>query len=164
MDRRGFLKYAGGGVGALAAAAAGYYIRELQESHETPKAPTTATSPILFDTTPLVIQDLRWKPTRVINDKVYAGKVSLIAWDMDSYVESITVDLVPVQYSHLPKEAFPQEDTESFASRPARRVAGFEQEVRHIKGGREYEIRVTSKDARGNVATASLTTPWNNRP
>ena len=163
MDRRRFLKYAGVGAGLLAAGAAGYYVHEeldkLQEASVPARTATTSqTSPL--DMTLPVIQDLKWTPTRVVNDKVYDGEISLITWDMDSYVESITVDLVPAQYSHLPKEAFPQEDTESFASRPARRVAGFEQEVRDIEGGREYEIRVTSKDARGNVATANLTTPY----
>jgi hypothetical protein len=79
---------------------------------------------------------------------------------MDSHVESITVDFVPVEYSHLPEEAFPKEDARRFTSQLGSKVAGFEQEVTDIKGGREYEVRATSKDARGNVATATLTTPY----
>jgi hypothetical protein len=162
LDRRRFFKYAGAGaLGALAAGAAGYYAHDqLDMLRGRTIATATASGTLTLDMTPPVIQDLKWKPTRVVNDKVYDAKISFIAWDMDSHVESITVDFVPVEYSHLPKEAFPKEDARRFASQPGSMVAGFEQEVRDLKGGREYEIRVTAKDASGNAANSSLTTPY----
>jgi hypothetical protein len=163
IDRRRFLKYAGAGAGLLAAGAAGYYLHdELDRPRTGATTSTTATGSETGtpDTTPPVIQDLRWQPTRVINGKVYDANISFIAWDMDSYVESITVDFVAAQYSHLPKEAFPKEDARTFTGKLGSKVARFDQEVRDIKGGREYEVRVTSKDARDNVAIATLTTPY----
>ncbi len=60
-------------------------------------------------------------------------------------LKEVEVKLIPVEYSHLPAEAFPQEEVKTVKLRPK----GLERETFSVnfdlKGGREYIIKLQLK-------------------
>lgn len=156
------MKYAGVGVGALAAGAAGYFLREeldrLQQSSTRRIATTSQTSAL--DTTPPVIQDLRWQPTRVVNNRVYDGSISFAVEDQDSSIAEAYLDFQPVYPTHIPREAFPEEPTRQYTFTGAGKTENFSQTITDLKGGKEYRARVGARDKAGNRAGGSIDIPY----
>jgi len=136
----------GAGVaGAIAAGAVAYYLvpgfRNLVNG--------------IIDKSPPSIKDLKWEPTRVVNSKVYDGKVSFVAEDWLSDISEAYIDFVPVYPPEIPTEAFPAEDPRSFTLRPNEmpsKTASFSQAITSLKGGKGYQVKVRAKDTAGNVS------------
>jgi len=109
-----------------------------------------------IDKSPPSIKDLKWEPTRVVNGKIYDGKVSFVAEDWLSDISEAYIDFVPVYPPEIPKEAFPAEDPRSFTLRPNEtpsKTASFSQAFTGLKGGKGYQIKVRAKDTAGNEST-----------
>jgi hypothetical protein len=111
-----------------------------------------------------IIKELEWKPTRTVNDKVYDGTITFMVEDESSIINA-TLEFIPTIYSHLPREAFPNETARVLNLVP---VDGkfdgpreeFSVDVKNITGGREYDINAFAKDAAGNISNATLTTSY----
>ena len=96
-------------IGVLIGAASVYYIwfrPKIEEKPEEPVKPSPPPPP-KKDEKPPEIKDFRWEPTRVINSKVYDGRVSFTAEDKDSVISEAYLEFSPVYPLHLPREAFP---------------------------------------------------------
>jgi hypothetical protein len=109
-----------------------------------------------------LIRDLSWRPSRVVNDKIYDLEVSLEVISPLNTLAEVEVSLIPVEYEYFitnygmrredyPK-AFPPEETKTVKIKPA----GLEREAYNIEfkdiiGGREYSIRVIAKDVATSV-------------
>jgi len=150
-------------LGGLVAGAAGCYI-----AYE-----------LTRDRKPPAIKNLKWEPTRIVNDKVYDISISFVAEDEEptislfglnfplykTQISNATLEFIPKVYSHLPKEAFPNETIRAYNLIPLdgefdERIEEFLLNVTDIKGGREYIVKVFVQDQAGNVATINLTTPY----
>jgi hypothetical protein len=108
---------------------------------------------------------LRWEPVRVVNDKVYDGRISFVAEDSYSPIAEAELRFIPVKYDYLPLEAFPLEEARTFNPKPRdgvfdEREEEFVVNVEGIIGGREYKVIVKVKDRAGNVRTKSFKTPY----
>jgi len=125
------------------------------------------------DRKPPVVKDLKWEPTRTVNDKVYDGTVSfavedegpIIPLSNKAGVKEVSLQFVPVNYTHLPKEAFPNESVRSYRLTPLdgafdENREEFAVNITNIIGGREYDIRVTAQDRAGNVGDKNLITSY----
>jgi len=116
---------------------------------------------------PPVIKNLKWEPTRIVNDKVYDGMVSFVAEGEEPAINisNATLEFIPKIYSRLPKEAFPSETMRRFNLIP---VDGkfdelkeeFAVNITDIIGGREYDVKAIVKDRAGSTGVSSLTTPY----
>ena len=109
-----------------------------------------------------LIRDLSWRPSRVVNDKIYDIRVELEVISPLNTLAEVEVSLIPVEYEYFitrygmrredyPK-AFPPEETKTVKIKPA----GLEKEIftvefGDITGGREYLIRVVAKDVADNA-------------
>jgi len=150
-------------LGGLVAGAAGCYI-----AYE-----------LTRDRKPPAIKDLKWEPTGIVNDKVYNGSVSFIVEDEEpvinifglkfplykTQISNATLEFIPKIYSHLPKEAFPNETIRRYNLIPVdgkfdERIEEFLVNITDIKGGREYDIKAIAQDQANNTDIASLTTPY----
>jgi len=159
ISRRNFLKYGAASVAAVVGGAAGYWAyEELKKLYKTPTVtPTPTPTP---DITPPVIKDLKWEPTRAVNNKVYDGNVSFVAEDLDSLIAEAYLDFEPVYPSHLPREAFSEESSKQYSFAGASKRETFSQNVTDLKGGKEYKVRVRAKDKAGNESESSLDIPY----
>jgi hypothetical protein len=164
MDRRKFLYLGAGAVVALAAAGVGYLYRSKQHYAKTVTqtivSTTTPTSPVITIKPPKIIS-LEYKPTKVINDKVYDINVTLAVENSSRMLKEAEVSLFPVEYPHLPKEAFPKEEIKTIKLQPK----GLEREMFDItfadlKGGREYLIKAVAKDVAGSTNSEERKTPY----
>jgi hypothetical protein len=119
MNRRRFLKYAGVGVVAGTAAVGGlaHYLGEKTNPPEgvitaaTSTWASTSTSESTVPYYPPKIVDLSYMPTRVVNDKVYDIRITLSLNNPSKNLTDLEVRLVPTEYPHLSREAFPEEET-----------------------------------------------------
>jgi len=150
-------------VGVLVGAIGMYYIWLRPKIEE--KLPPPPPPPPKKDEEPPEIRDFKWEPIRVVNDKVYDGVTLFLARDEKSRISEASLIFAPKVYSHLPSEAFPNDTIKKFVLRPLdgtfdENVEEFLANITDIKGGREYDIEVTVKDEAGNIAVASLTTPY----
>jgi hypothetical protein len=109
-----------------------------------------------------LIRDLSWRPSRVVNDKIYDIRVELEVISPLNTLAEVEVSLIPVEYEYFitnygmsredyPK-AFPPEETKTIKLKPA----GLERETynvdfKDIIGGREYLIRAIAKDVATSV-------------
>jgi hypothetical protein len=110
------------------------------------------------------IVGLSWQPVRVVNDKVYDGKVVFEA-EGDKVLGYAELRFIPKEYPHLSKEAFPKEDPRRFVLEPLDGAFDelkeeFAVDVEEIIGGREYVIEAVVKDEDENVAVERIKTPY----
>jgi DNA-binding ferritin-like protein len=118
-----------------------------------------------------LIRELSWRPSRVVNDKIYDLEVSLEVISPLNTLAEVAVSLIPVEYEYFitnygmrredyPK-AFPPEDIKTIILKPA----GLERETlnvdfKDIIGGREYLIRAIAKDVATSVNSEERKTPY----
>jgi hypothetical protein len=157
IDRRKFLYLGAGAVVALAAAGVGYLYRSKQPyaktATQTTVSTTTPTSPVTTAKPPKIIS-LEYKPTKVVNDKVYDINVTLAVENSSRMLKEAEVSLFPVEYPHLPKEAFPQEETRKAQLQPRNLDKEiFSVDFTDLKGGREYLVKATAKNVAGNITS-----------
>jgi len=65
-----------------------------------------------------LIRNFGYNPSKVVNDKIYDLSVSLEVISPLNTLKEVEVRLIPVEYSHLPKEAFPEEEIRSIKLQP----------------------------------------------
>jgi len=141
----------------VASSGAYYHLSHVPKSEKgklQPENSPTETSPS--------ITGLKWEPTRVVNSKVYDGIVYFVGRGHE--LSEVHLVFTPKNYTHFPKEAFPQESSRRFALEPLdgafdEDMEEFLADITDIKGGREYEIEIVVRDREG-VATANLITPY----
>jgi hypothetical protein len=109
-----------------------------------------------------LIRDLSWRPSRVVNDKIYDLEVSLEVISPLNTLAEVEVSLIPVEYEYFitnygmrredyPK-AFPPEETKTVKLKPAGLERGtLNVDFKDIIGGREYLIRAIAKDVATSV-------------
>jgi hypothetical protein len=108
-----------------------------------------------------LIKSLDYSPSKVVNDKIYDLSVSLEVISPLNTLKEVEVKLIPVEYSHLPKEAFPEEEVKTIKLQPK----GLEREMFDItfadlKGGREYLIKAVAKDVADSINSEERKTPY----
>jgi hypothetical protein len=161
--RRRFLKYAGATAIAAAAAIGGvtYYRGEktrLSEGVTATSASTSQSTPRYY---PPTIAGLNYEATRVLNDKVYDIRLSFEVNNPSKSLSRLEVQLIPVQYPQLPRQAFPIEEFRSI--RPP--FQNLERESLTVdfvdlKGGREYLAKVIATDTAGNSSGTEARTAY----
>src|SRR3990170_7495499 len=72
----------------------------------------------IVDDEPPTIENMEWKPVRIVNDKVYDGTVTFKVRDEKSIIVEASLIFIPKVYSHLPREAFPNETARLFNLTP----------------------------------------------
>jgi hypothetical protein len=118
-----------------------------------------------------LIRDLSWRPSRVVNDKIYDIRVELEVISPLNTLAEVEVSLIPVEYEYFitnygmsredyPK-AFPPEDIKTIKLKPA----GSEREKFNIAfidivGGREYLIKAVAKDVADSTNSEERKTPY----
>ena len=128
--------------------------------------------------TTLVIDDLRWTPTRIVNGKVYDGRVSFVVeykkrgdsgfrspLPTESQITTAIIEFIP---KCLPFEVINGPPNESIKVLSLTPLDGkfddlreeFATNITSLEGGREYCIKVLISDSAGNFANANLTTPY----
>ena len=118
-----------------------------------------------------LIKNLSWRPTRIVNDKIYSLNVSLEVISPLNTLTEVEVKLIPVEYDYFITDygmrredyhlAFPPEEIREARLNPR----GLEREVfniefRDIIGGREYEVLVLVRDSAGNEKIEKIKTPY----
>jgi len=117
---------------------------------------------------PLIL-NFSWKPTKVVNDKIYNIKVIFEVISPLSSLEEVEVMLIPVEYRYFitdygmreedyPK-VFPKEEVRSVKIRPRnleREI--FSVDFEDLKGGREYIIKARVEDVAGNEKRVAVKT------
>lgn len=131
----------------------------------TPTPKPTATPTPYVDRTPPKISSLEWQPTRVVNSKVYDGRVVFEAEDGSSPIAYAELNFIPKEYPPLSRAAFPEEDPRKLILKPLDGAFDelkeeFTADITDIIGGREYEVIAIVEDEAGNASTASLKTPY----
>jgi DNA-binding ferritin-like protein len=118
-----------------------------------------------------LIRDLSWRPSRVVNDKIYDIRVELEVISPLNTLAEVEVSLIPVEYEYFitrygmrredyPK-AFPPEETKTIKLRPAGlERETFNVEFKDIIGGREYQIYAAVKDSSGGFRKEAIKTPY----
>jgi hypothetical protein len=109
--------------------------------------------------TPPEISNLEWQPTRVVNGKVYDGRVVFDAEDESSPIAYAELNFVPKEYPHLPLDAFPEEDPKKLVLEPLDGAFDelkeeFAADIIDIIGGREYEIVLTVKNQASDISSS----------
>jgi len=126
------------------------------------------------DKEPPIIKNLKWEPTRVINDKVYDINITFSASDDKSSIASVELTFKPEDYNYFitkygmrPEDynlVFPN-DTRviqlvpidgAFNSKNEEFIAS----IKNIIGGVEYKITVLVKDSAGNEGRVGIKTPY----
>ncbi len=118
-----------------------------------------------------LIKSLSWKPTRIVNDKIYDINISFEVISPLNSLREVEVKLIPVEYEYfitdygMRKEdyslVFQPEETKSIKLQPK----GLEREIfqsifKDLKGGREYVIVAEAKDVSGQAKVEKLITPY----
>jgi len=156
LNRRRFLKYAGGTVVVIGASALGldYLLKPSTPGQTLTQATTSA--PL----EPPVIGTFQWQPTRVVNGKVYDAMISL---DIQSVSPIAELSATLAAYAPtIPARAYPTEDliTLQFTtSAQSSDVATYSAEVANLRGGKQYSLNVEATNLAGNQ-TAQLLTPY----
>jgi hypothetical protein len=109
-----------------------------------------------------LIRDLSWRPSRVVNDKIYDIRVELEVISPLNTLAEVKVSLIPIEYEYFITnygmrredytKAFPPEETKTVKLKPAGlEKETFNIEFKDITGGRECLIRVVAKDVADNA-------------
>jgi len=119
---------------------------------------------------PLIL-NLYWKPTRVVNDKIYDVNVAFEVISPLSNLEVVEVTLRPIEYKYFItkygmkeedyNKVFPEEDVRIVRIKPLQieRMI-FSVDFKDLKGGREYFIEVRVRDTAGNERIVEIKTPY----
>jgi hypothetical protein len=162
VNRRRFLKYAG------ATAAVGVAAFGLNYLATHPPIPGQRTLTTLNHTTTTSsiailprITSFTYKPSKVVNSKIYDIQVDVEVSDPARQLSSVQVALQPVAYAHLPGEAFPNEQSQVNILQPT----GLEKELlstkfMNLKGGREYDVKTSAYAPDGIIETRTLRTEY----
>jgi hypothetical protein len=144
-------------LGGLAAGAVSYVAYELTRDRKPP-----------------VIKDLKWVPTRIVNDKVYDINISFSALDDKSHIASAELIFKPENYSYFITKygmrpevynlVFPN-DTRVIQLTPIDGVFNSTDEeflvsLKNITGGVEYKIIAKVKDSSGNEGIKEMKTSY----
>ena len=119
---------------------------------------------------PLIL-NFAWKPTKVINDKIYDINVSFEVASPLSSLEEVEVMLIPVEYRYFITKygmreedydkVFPKEEIRSVKIEPKKlEEEMFSVDFEDLKGGREYIVKARVKDVAGNEKTVEIKTPY----
>jgi hypothetical protein len=119
---------------------------------------------------PLIL-NFSWKPTRVVNDKIYSIKVIFEVITPLSSLKEVEVMLIPVEYRYFItkygmreedyNKVFPEEEVRSVKINPMnleREV--FSVDFEDLKGGREYIVKARVEDVAGNEKRVAVKTPY----
>jgi hypothetical protein len=118
-----------------------------------------------------LIRNLSWRPSRVVNDKIYDLEVSLEVISPLNTLTEVEVSLIPVEYEYfitrygMSREdyhkAFPPEETKIIKLKPAGlERETFNVEFKDIIGGREYLIKAVAKDVADSINSEERKTPY----
>jgi len=118
---------------------------------------------------------LKWKPSKVVLNKVYNIEVEIDAKDDKTPIANATLKFIPVEYNYFitkygmksqdyPK-VFPPDKVREFILKP---IDGkfdeleekFKAYIKDIVGGREYKIVAIVKDIAGNKRTVEVKTSY----
>ena len=153
MNRRRFLKYAGAAVVGTSALGLDYLLTR-------PINPAQTTTTSAISTLKPTIENLKWTPTRIKNDKIYDGNISFDARNLTSSSSEVKLDFTPVFPPEIPKGAIPPEDPRSYSPGPAGNavngISSFSQNITEIKGGKQYSATARAKDQAGNETESNL--------
>jgi len=159
MNRRRFLKYAGGTAAAIGASALGLdYLLTLKNLNQA-GAPTTVTVAAPS------IENIQWTPTRVQNSKVYDGRVTFDVKNINRLSTDVKLDFQPFTPEQYPKAAFPAEEPRTYSLKPAStepetNTMSFSQDITNLKGGKQYRALATVKDKSGKETVDYVDTPY----
>jgi len=119
---------------------------------------------------PLIL-NFAWKPTKVINDKIYDINVSFEVISPLNILKEVEVMLIPVEYRYFITDygmreedydkVFPKEEIKTVKLKPK----GLEREMfdvtfADLKGGREYLIKAVAKDVADSINSEEIKTPY----
>jgi hypothetical protein len=119
---------------------------------------------------PLIL-NFYWRPTRVVNDKIYDVNVAFEVISPLSSLEVVEVTLRPIEYKYFItkygmreedyNKVFPEEDVRIVRIKPLQieRMV-FSVDFKDLKGGREYFIEVRVRDTAGNERIVEIKTPY----
>jgi hypothetical protein len=126
------------------------------------------------DRKPPIIKDLKWEPTRIVNDKVYDINISFSVSDDESLIVSAKLIFKPEDYTYfITKHGMRSEDynlvfpndTRVIPLTPVDGVFNstheeFVASIKNITGGVEYRIIAEAKDLAGNEGATEIKTPY----
>jgi hypothetical protein len=119
---------------------------------------------------PLIL-NFDWKPTKVVNDKIYDINVSLEVASPLNSLKEVEVMLIPVEYRYFITDygmreedydkVFPKEEIRSIKIKPLNleRVM-FSVDFEDLKGGREYIVKARVEDVGGSEKMVEVKTPY----
>jgi hypothetical protein len=119
---------------------------------------------------PLIL-NFYWKPTKIINDKIYDINVSFEVISPLNILEEVEVMLIPVEYSYFITKygmreenydkVFPKEGVRSIKIKPRNLEREmFSVDFEDLKGGREYIVKARVKDVAGSEKMVEVKTPY----
>jgi archaellum component FlaC len=119
---------------------------------------------------PLILK-FYWKPTKVINDKIYDINVSFEVISPLNSLKEVEVILIPVEYRYFITKygmreedydkVFPKEEVRSVKIKPRNLEREmFSVDFEDLKGGREYIVKARVEDVAGNEKIVEAKTPY----
>ena len=119
---------------------------------------------------PLILK-FDWKPTKVINDKIYDINVTFEVASPLNSLKEVEVMLIPVEYWYFITnygmreedydKVFPKEEVRSVKIEPRKlEEEMFSVDFEDLKGGREYIVRARVNDVAGNEKMIEVRTPY----
>ena len=151
------MKYAGATAGVVGASALGadYLLRPSSPSLNQTQA-TTSSIP-----KPPAISNFQWKPTRVINGKVYDATISL---DIQSDNPLMELNAVLDGYAPtIPARAYPAEESRTLQLLTSPQSAGataYSANVTDLKGGKQYKHSAQAVNSVGQSTSVEYETPY----
>jgi hypothetical protein len=117
------------------------------------------------------IVDLYWKPTKVVNDKIYDINVSFEVISPLNSLKEVEVMLIPLEYRYFITKygmreedyhkVFPKEEVRSVKIKPRNLEREmFSVDFEDLKGGREYIVKARVKDVAENEKIVEVKTPY----
>jgi len=117
------------------------------------------------------IVDLYWKPTKIVNDKIYDINVSFEVISPLNSLKEVEVMLIPVEYRYFITKygmreedydkVFPKEEVRSVKVKPRNLEREmFSIDFEDLKGGREYVVKARVKDVAENEKIVEVKTPY----
>jgi hypothetical protein len=153
VDRRRFLKYAGGTAAAVGASAIGldYFLK--------PRPSLVRQTSTTMIPSPPSIANFRWQPTRTVNGKVYDATVSL---SVQSETPLIRLDATLDSHAPtIPARAYPTEPQRTLQFTPSQTIPGsYSTQINDLKGGKEYQLSVAALDSAGLQTKSQYETPY----
>jgi hypothetical protein len=119
---------------------------------------------------PLIL-NFAWKPTRIINDKIYDINVTFEVASPLNSLKEVEVMLIPKEYRYFITnygmreedydKVFPKEEIRSIKIEPKKLEREmFSVDFEDLKGGREYIVKARVNDVAGNESIVEAKTPY----